>query len=111
MMMTNMTFTKGIGTPKYMAPEILDKNKYKKPADIYSFSITIYETIIWDDAYPKSQFKFPWCIADFVTYGERLQKLDPINEILYSLIDNCWKHEPKERYSIEEVIKKLEEIK
>ena len=40
LMMTNMTFTKGIGTPKYMAPEILNKEKYKKSADVYSYSIT-----------------------------------------------------------------------
>ncbi|ELP85878.1 protein serine/threonine kinase, putative [Entamoeba invadens IP1] len=28
-MMTNMTFTKGIGTPKFMAPEVLEKSPYK----------------------------------------------------------------------------------
>ncbi|ELP85509.1 protein kinase, putative, partial [Entamoeba invadens IP1] len=33
LLMTNMTFTKGIGTPTYMAPEILMKEKYKKNAD------------------------------------------------------------------------------
>ena len=45
MMMTNMTFTKGIGTPTYMSPEILNKEHYKKPSDIYSFSITMYEVM------------------------------------------------------------------
>ena len=30
MMMTNMTFTKGIGTPTYMSPEILNRQHYKK---------------------------------------------------------------------------------
>ena len=37
--MTNISFTKGIGTPKYMAPEVLNKQHYKKPADIYSFAL------------------------------------------------------------------------
>ena len=45
--MTNMTFTKGIGTPTYMSPEILNKEHYKKPSDIYSFSITMYEVMKW----------------------------------------------------------------
>ena len=49
--MTNMTFTKGIGTPTYMLPELLNKQHYKKPCDIYSFSITIFEIIKWGKAY------------------------------------------------------------
>ena len=47
MMITNMTFTKGIGTPVYMSPEVLNKQHYKKPSDIYSFSITMYEVMKW----------------------------------------------------------------
>ncbi|KAL7720564.1 Tyrosine kinase [Entamoeba marina] len=110
MMMTNMTFTKGIGTPKYMSPEVLNRKKYKKSADIYSFAITIYETMTWDEAYPKIKFQHPWSIADFVSKGERLSKPNTMNESIYSLITNCWKQEAKERYSIEDVIKKLEEM-
>ncbi|ELP92422.1 protein serine/threonine kinase, putative, partial [Entamoeba invadens IP1] len=54
--MTNMTFTKGIGTPVYMAPEVLNQEYYKKPADIYSFAITMYETFGWCEAYPDDDF-------------------------------------------------------
>ena len=42
-LMTNMTFSKGIGTPIYMSPEVLNKQHYKKQSDIYSFSITMFE--------------------------------------------------------------------
>ncbi|KAL7711807.1 Protein serine/threonine kinase [Entamoeba marina] len=104
MLMTNMTFTKGIGTPVYMAPEILDRKKYKKAADIYSFAITIYELLKWDEVYPLSEFKFPWSIAEFVTEGKRLAKLDIMNDSIYSLIDNCWKQDPKERCDISQII-------
>ena len=58
MLMTNMTFTKGVGTPTYMSPEILKQQHYKKPSDIYSFSITIYEFMKWGVAYPKSELSF-----------------------------------------------------
>ena len=47
-LMTNMTFSKGIGTPIYMSPEVLKQQHYKSPSDIYSFSITIYECIKWE---------------------------------------------------------------
>ncbi|KAL7720822.1 Protein serine/threonine kinase [Entamoeba marina] len=101
MLMTNMTFTK----------ELEHLNKYKKSADVYSFAITIYETITWNNAYPKSQFVYRWDIAKFITNGKRLEKPDTMNESIYSLITNCWKQEPKERYEIENVIEKLEEMK
>ena len=59
LLMTNMTFTKGIGTPVYMAPEILNREKYKKEADIFSFGVTMYETIKWGKCYNKEIFKMP----------------------------------------------------
>ena len=59
MLMTNMTFTKGIGSPNYMAPEVLNKEKYKKPANIFSFGVTVFECFGWCDVYPKSVFKYP----------------------------------------------------
>ena len=62
LLMTNMTFTKGIGTPVYMAPEILQQEYYKKSADIYSFSITMFEVFTWNECYPKKEFRFPWLI-------------------------------------------------
>ncbi|ELP89346.1 protein serine/threonine kinase, putative [Entamoeba invadens IP1] len=57
-LLTNMTFTNGIGTPVYMAPEVLKLEKYKKPADIYSFAITMFEVFGWSQAYRIDTFKF-----------------------------------------------------
>ncbi|KAL7714433.1 Protein serine/threonine kinase [Entamoeba marina] len=111
MLMTNMTFTKNIGTPVYMSPEVLTNKKYKKSADIYSFAITIYETMIWEKAYSEENFVYKWDIADFVTTGKRLPKPNTMNDTIYSLIDNCWSQIPTERYKIEDVIKELEEMK
>ena len=53
MLMTNMTFSKGIGTPIYMSPEVLNREHYKKPSDIYSFSITIFECMKWLKSYSE----------------------------------------------------------
>ncbi|ELP95342.1 serine/threonine protein kinase ppk33, putative [Entamoeba invadens IP1] len=70
MLMTNMTFTKGVGTPKYMAPEILNKQKYKMPSDVYSFAVTMFECFGWCNAFPPDKFKFAWDIADFISGKE-----------------------------------------
>ncbi|ELP93619.1 tyrosine kinase, putative, partial [Entamoeba invadens IP1] len=79
-------------------------------ADIYSFAITMFETISWREAYPKSEFKYPWKIADFVNGGNRLQKLDCMTNEQYELISNCWEHEKEERITIETVREKLQNM-
>lgn len=110
LLITNMSFTKGIGTPKYMAPEILNKKKYQKSSDIYSFSITIYELITFKNSYPKNEFKYEWKIADFICKGNRIS-LDCIsNEKIKNIILNSWKQEPNERFNINDIIKELELI-
>ena len=110
LMMTNMTFTKGIGTPTYMSPEVLNKEHYKKPSDIYSFSITMYEVMKWGEAYSISEFKYSWQIADFVQSGKRLDLEFIENETIKEIISNSWKQNPYERLTIDQIITKLESI-
>ena len=64
--MTNMTFTKGVGSPTYMAPEVLKKHQKKKAADVYALGVTMYECLKWGEVYPKTLFKNPWEISAFV---------------------------------------------
>ncbi|EDR22987.1 protein serine/threonine kinase, putative [Entamoeba dispar SAW760] len=103
-MKTNMTFTKGIGTPVYMAPEILNQEKYTESADIFSFSILMYETFKWDRPYPENLFKYPWNIAEYVMQGNRLEITSGMPEWYFLIIQNSWKQNPSERYNIEQVI-------
>ena len=108
MLQTNMTFTKGIGTPKYMAPEILKRDHYKKPADIYSFAITMLEIFMWEEPFPKSLYRFAWDIADKVVAGERPQLIQKVNGTMKKLIAQSWCQEPRERLEIEQIVALLE---
>ncbi|ELP89019.1 protein serine/threonine kinase, putative [Entamoeba invadens IP1] len=110
MLMTNMTFTKGIGSPVYMAPEVLKQEKYKKPADVYSFAITMYECFAWRCAYVDLAFKFPWKIAEFVVGGHRLDKPNDVDEKVYNLITLCWSQHQLERLEIGDVVNKLQKL-
>ncbi|ELP94693.1 protein serine/threonine kinase, putative [Entamoeba invadens IP1] len=107
-LMTNMTFTNGVGTPIYMAPEVLNKEHYKKPADVYSFAVTMYEVFGWQDPYSLKRFKYPWTIADFVTSGNRLENIKDIPNDLYLIINECWEQEKNKRMTINEALKKLQ---
>lgn len=105
---TNMTFTKGVGSPAYMAPEVLNRQKYKKAADVFSFAIIMLEVVVWSDAYPKKLFPFPWRIADKVANGERTESIENVDdEKMKQLIIDCWKHEPLERLTMDGIVQRL----
>ena len=97
LLMTNMTFTKGIGSPTYMAPEVLNQEKYKKAADVFSFGVTMFECFSWGEAYPRSQFKFPWQISSFVQAGKRVERPTSMSGALYDIVSSCWAHDQKAR--------------
>ena len=81
-----------------MPPEILDRKKYKKPTDIYSFAITIQECFTWD-------------IAECVTSGKRSKSIHSVeNDVVKEVIELSWKQEPKDRLTIGEIVEKLEII-
>ncbi|EMD47540.1 serine/threonine kinase, putative [Entamoeba histolytica KU27] len=109
LMLSNMTFTKGIGSPTYMAPEILNKKKYEKPADIYSFSISLYQIIIYHDPY-KGICEYPWDIIDFIQKDNYLPFPEEATEEMNLLLQNTWNHSPLKRISIKEVICSLQKI-
>ncbi|EKE41936.1 hypothetical protein ENUP19_0082G0082 [Entamoeba nuttalli] len=108
MMMTNMTFTKAVGTPIFMAPEILNRKHYKMPADIYSFAITMLEIITWKDSFPKELYPHPWDIANTVTSGKRPVLINEVEDSIKEIIEQSWKQEPKERIRIDDIIMMLE---
>ena len=93
-----------------MAPEILDKQHYKKPADIFSFAIAMYECFSWENCFPKTLFKFPWSIADFTQSGKRREKHQCMTNEQYQLVQESWYQNPKDRISIEIIIKRLEKM-
>ncbi|ELP92031.1 protein serine/threonine kinase, putative [Entamoeba invadens IP1] len=108
-LMTNMTFTKGIGTPVYMAPEVLDRKRYRTTADVYSFGIAMYEIIGWKAAFSMKdpQFNFPWKIAEYVMAGKRPKITKNIHEEEFSIIDGAWKMQPEERLRMAEIVEKI----
>ncbi|ELP86770.1 serine/threonine protein kinase MST4, putative [Entamoeba invadens IP1] len=110
MLMTNMTFTKGVGTPKYMAPEIMNKKHYKKPADVYSFAITMLECFLWSEAFPKSTYIFPWTFADDVASGKRLMTIKTLDKKYRNVIEKCWKQKIQKSGTINEIIDELKTI-
>ncbi|ELP89293.1 protein serine/threonine kinase, putative [Entamoeba invadens IP1] len=104
----NMTFTNGVGTPAFMAPEILRREKYQTPADIYSLAVTMFSVLKWTEPFDGDDFKYPWDIANFVSDGKRLDKPSYLSNEIWSVITKAWAHQPDTRVSANTVVEMLE---
>ncbi|ELP84138.1 tyrosine protein kinase, putative [Entamoeba invadens IP1] len=86
MMMTNMTFTKGIGTPKYMAPEVLKHQKYKNQQMCFHLLLRCMRCL------------------------DGVKLINIINLKQYTLIDKCWRYDEINRISVSEIGESLENM-
>lgn len=100
-----------IGTPLYMAPELLDikeKYEYTTAVDVYAFSMLAYEIVTGKLPFYEFKNKDKNEIKFKILKGER-PSFNGINvpEKMQELIKNCWSQTPKDRPSFEEIFHKL----
>jgi serine/threonine protein kinase len=112
--------TANIGTPIYMAPELMaDANTVAYEGvlvDVYSFGILMYTVLTRERPYEKlvrSQRLNIWALRDLIVDGER-PAIDGHKALLeappqlLSLMSRCWSHEPGARPSgFPEIVKEV----
>lgn len=102
-MKMELGMTKGIGTPIFQAPEIIDDKPYEKPADVYSFGIMMACVALdKEDPFPETtEMSSPWAFAKAVLGGARpLVEVDEKQLLTQQLIDemkSCWSGNPAAR--------------
>ena len=100
-----------IGTPTYMAPEVLQKDKYSEKADIYSFGIVLYEMFSGHRAYSLEPYKSMnvAVLNSKILSGVR-PALDDLPVQLQQLVSDCWNQSPKRRPEWPEIIARLQAL-
>eukprot|EP01106_Pelomyxa_sp_JSP_P006261 TRINITY_DN2005_c0_g1_i1.p1 TRINITY_DN2005_c0_g1~~TRINITY_DN2005_c0_g1_i1.p1 ORF type:complete len:433 (-),score=79.50 TRINITY_DN2005_c0_g1_i1:98-1396(-) len=95
-------YTTGVGTLKFMAPEILNSDKYSTAADVYSFAMTVYYVFAERDPFLSVEFENGWK-WELVKTGKRPSIPPTIAYAVRSLISQCWSHDPHDRPSFHEI--------
>ena len=106
-----MTMTRGIGSPLYMAPEMLrgDK-KYTRAIDVFSFGIMCVE--LWNERLPymEKNFDSPFTFTVYVMDGHRPRIRKNCPKALSRMISRCWSEDRQERPPFREIVEELETI-
>ena len=100
-----------IGTPIYIAPEIVDGQRYGSPADVYSFGLVLLETLLVDSGTAQMREQFVATKQQFATVtGWRPTIPAQLWENhcdIAALVCQCWHQTPEERPTFAEVVKIL----
>jgi serine/threonine-protein kinase CTR1 len=105
------TQTMKIGTPDFMAPEVVSSidNKYNEKCDVFSFAIVIY-CIMTENFYPYGRGKRGVELKVFANKDFRPDLNVCMPQWIKDLVVVLWDVDPSKRYSfrkITEIIKKL----
>ena len=103
-----LTMTGQLGTPLYMAPEILRGEKKFGPAvDVFAFGILANEIVTGKVPYYELGEISPYILANNVMSGYRPTFPDNVPPKMRKLIESCWSHDPSDRPSFDEIFEKL----
>ena len=104
-MTQSMTMTSNIGTPLYMAPEILcGQSHYSQKADVYSYGIVLCG--IWNQQTPYSDMSFsnPAELYRGITeYNVRPSLQSDCPQPYIQLVQSCLQSDPHSRPSFEQI--------
>lgn len=106
-----MSFTKGVGTPIFMAPELLSgRRDYEKSADVYSFGMMMVNLITLKQPFEGDpNITSPFQFANYVIEGGRPSlKGVKIQDDYKTLMEECWSTTPAKRPPFDVIVKRLE---
>lgn len=91
------------GTPCYMAPEVIRKDKYNNKCDVFSLAVVICELLTGHYPYESGQLSRQ-TFQSAIVAGLRPKIPEWVPEILKDLIRSCWSDNPNDRPDIDAVV-------
>ncbi|KAK8839670.1 hypothetical protein M9Y10_032043 [Tritrichomonas musculus] len=94
---TYTSMTHGIGTLRFIAPELLIENyKYNEKVDVYSFGVIMYFIVTKGEMPPLKLSGY-----------ESVKLPETINSLSQEIIKSCWSKEPDNRPSFDEILQTI----
>jgi len=98
-----------VGTPMWMAPEIIMGKKYTEKADVYAFGIILWEILTRQEPYEEKE---PMqIVVEVVNDGLRPTiPREHENSPLVPLMKDCWAQDPDQRPTFNIIVDRIEAL-
>lgn len=100
------TMTHGIGTPCWLAPEVIKHARSSRYSDVYSFAIVLWELATREEVY--SELETPQIIARVA--NDNLRPPVPEDCPWAEIMVKCWDEMPQNRMSFDKICEELTRI-
>lgn len=93
-----------VGTPAYMAPEVMRGGEYNYKVDIYSFSMIAYELIVGKSPVDETIL---YKLMHNVIQGKRPDVSIIQDKKIQKFLKKCWSNDPNERPTFSQIVETL----
>lgn len=98
--------TGAVGTPQWMAPELLENQPYGFPVDVYAYGMVLFELLTGELPFAGLQ---QVDIVRAVGNGERPSIPEKYrSEAIVQLIEECWRQNPEDRPTFKEIYQQFD---
>lgn len=102
----NTTMTGTLGTPQWMAPEVISSQRYDSKADVYSYGVILWELLMNEVPFRGLQ---PVQVMMSVVSRKNRPMIPPdMQGNLAKFIKACWDHDPKVRPAFDAIVAAFE---
>ncbi|XP_062074215.1 serine/threonine-protein kinase EDR1 isoform X2 [Humulus lupulus] len=102
---TFLTTRSGRGTPQWMAPEVLRNEPSNEKSDVFSFGVILWE--LMTESIPWNNINALQVVGVVGFMDRRLELPEGLDPQVESIIRDCWKSDPEQRPSFEDIIRRM----
>ncbi|KAL8150459.1 hypothetical protein V2J09_020267 [Rumex salicifolius] len=99
---TLLSAKSALGTPQWMAPEILRNEPSNEKSDVFSFGVVLWELVTV--SIPWNNLNFVQVVGVVGFMDRRLDIPESVDPRIASIITDCWQSKPENRPSFQDII-------
>jgi serine/threonine protein kinase len=102
--------TGGVGTIKYMAPELINDGDYGLPVDVFAWAFIFWRLITLKTLFAECSSMNEFRIMKYIKEGGRPAIADVLNPVQKELLEKCWDQDPSVRLTFAAILQEPDKL-